>query len=98
MNRKALLFLAGTALIPIALAAGAGDGLAAPQLTIQSPAPVVPFRDPSARLHTRRVTNADRQAAAKRAAERRAAAGKTPGYSVSLPNRPAPQNTEGGTQ
>ncbi len=98
MNRKVLLFLAVSALAPIAFTVGAGEGRAEPQLTVKSPAPTVPFRDPNNRMQMRRVTNAERQEAAKRAAERRAAAGKPHGYSVSLPSKPAPQNTEGGTQ
>ncbi len=96
MNRKIFLFLAGLASAPIALSVGVGEGRAEQQMTVQSQAPSLPYRDPDNRMQMRRVTNAQRQEAAKRAAARRAAAGKPVGYSVSVPNKPTTQNTEGG--
>lgn len=98
MNRKAFLLLLGSGMIIFALSMDVGQGRAEPQMTVQSQAPSVPFRDPNNRMKMHRVTNAQKRAAAKRAAARRAAAGRTAGISTSAPNTSPPQDTEGGTK
>ena len=79
----------------VAVPLGVVQGRAEPQMTVQSPAPAVPFRDPANRMPMHRVTNAQRQEAAKRAAARKAAAA---GKSTGAPSKATPQKTEGGTK
>lgn len=97
MNKRACLLFAGS-LATIVFLLSVDQGRAEPQLTTQSPAPTAPFRDPDNRLARHKATNAQRQEAAKRTAERRALAGISAGNSLSAPKTSAPQTTEGGTK
>ncbi len=97
MNRKTMLLMLG--LILASLSWTVAPGFAEPQDVTPSTPKTGNFRDPANVPKFRSTTNAQREEAAKRMAERRAAAGMdTVKGGVPATTTPTPQNTEGGTK